>query len=152
MTGHQVFFIKRLLYVFCISMLGSVSLCVETEINLETIFPMLSYKKVIDTAMRIYSDLLILEKKHQRHEPFEELIDIIIGRMMRIQCYVKQLVHDYTVERTVSLDELEYLSHLFDYMEITSESFQTNQFPVLFNVWLSHLKNILTKDIEKHPL
>ena len=113
--------------------------------SLDALFPLPNYKKAIDTSMRIYSDLLILEEKAQRNERSEELVDIIVGRLVRMQSYIRQLINDYHTQKTVSYDELEYLSQLLEYMEITAEPLIHERFPILFNNWISRLKNELKK-------
>lgn len=127
-----------LLLFFCIG------LCAHDD-ALDALFPLPNYKKAIDTSMRVYSDLLILEEKAQRHERFEELVDIIVGRLVRMQSYIRQLIADYHVQKTVSRDELEYLAQLLEYMEITAEPLIHEQFPTLFNAWIMRLKDELKK-------
>ena len=113
------------------------------QADLDALFPLPNFKKVIDTGMRIYSDLLILEEKTQRHERSEELMDLIIGRLVRLQSYVKTLINDYYVTRTVTSEELEYLARLLEYMQVTAEPLVNEKFPTLFNVWIDRLKTDL---------
>lgn len=138
---------KQSIIVIC--MVGMIT---AQERSLESIFPLPSYKKVIDTCMRIYSDLLILEEKSQRNDRTDEVVDLIVGRLVRMESYITQLVIDYHQARTVSLEELDYLARLIEYMEITAEPLVKERFPVFFNTWLKGLKEDLCAVISAIPV
>jgi len=125
---------------------------IAQERPLDSIFPLPSYKKVIDTSMRVYSDLLILEEKSQRNDRVDEVVDLIVGRLVRMESYIKQLILDYHQSRTVSLEELDYLARLIEYMEITAEPLVKERFPAFFNTWLKGLKDDLRVVINTNPV
>lgn len=137
---------KRSIFCLLLTCLISFSAVAE-ELRIDDLFPLQNYKKVIDTCMRVYSDLLILEEKAQRGERVEELVDIIVGRLVRMQSYVKQLIHDFHIEKTVSSDELEYLGQLLAYMEVAAHATTNDRFPILFNTWVQRLKDDLSKAV-----
>ena len=137
---------KQSLFFICIS-----SFCVAQDINFDTLFVLPDFKKVVDTSMRIYSDLLILEEKAQRHERSDDLVDLIVGRLVRLQTYVRKLIYEYNIGKTVSFEELEYLSRLLEYMEITAEPLVKEQFPTLFNAWISAIKEEVKHNIIHPP-
>ena len=86
------------------------------------IFPFTSFKAVVDTCVRSYSDVLLLHDhiaNHERQEQIDESLDLLMGRLIRLQSYIEQVIYAYKFEATVSLDDLEYLIHMFEYLELT---------------------------------
>lgn len=119
----------------------------ETSIQFKGVFPFISYKKVIDTCMRAYSDLLVLEERTTHHERSDEQIDLLVGRLVRLQNYFNQLVDDYHHEATVSLDDLQYLIRVLEYMEVTAEHLPSDSVPVRLNHCILQLKKMLTDSL-----
>jgi hypothetical protein len=113
----------------------------------EGIFPLPSYKKVIDTAMRVYSDLLILEEKTTFCERSDEQIDMLVGRLVRLRSYINQVINEYRYEATVSIEDLYYLIRVLDYMEVTADHLSADSVPVKLNGVINELKGTLSRSI-----
>ncbi len=133
----------RMLLVLLSMGIGSYSGMRAQTSPLQEIYPFTSFKKVIDTSMRCYTDLLILEERLAAHERSEELVDLLVGRFTRLSTYIDQIVHDYKKEATILSEEIEYLIQLLEYMEITAESLKKETIPANLNVILVDLKNKL---------
>lgn len=111
--------------------------------NLNSIYPFNSFKSVIDTCMRSYSDALILHDRIANHERIDDLLDLLVGRLMRLESYIEQLIYAYRYEATVSFDELEYLMHMLDYLEITISETNYNKVGQGLNSIMERLKHEL---------
>ena len=94
--------------------------------------------------MRAYSDLLVLEERTTEYQRKDEQIDLLVGRLIRLQSYFNQLVYDYRYEATVSLDDLQYLVRVLEYMEITADHLPGDSVPVKLNQCIVQLKKMLT--------
>ena len=114
----------------------------------EQIFPFVSYKKVIDTCMRAYSDLLVLEEKHSEYEIRDDHIDLLVGRIMRLRSYIKQLIYERHHEATVTEEDLMYVHKVLEYMEITATHLSADSVPVKLNRLLIMLKKMVSDDLE----
>jgi hypothetical protein len=89
------------------------------ENHFHKVYPFNGFKLVVDTCMRSYSDALLLQDRIANHEKCDEILDLLVGRLIRLQSYVEQLIYAYKYEATVSFDELEYLMRMLDFLEIT---------------------------------
>ena len=69
--------------------------------------------------MRAYSDVLLLQDRAANHERIDELLDLLVGRLIRLQSYTEQLIYAYKYEATVTFDEIDYLVRMLEYLEIT---------------------------------
>ena len=133
------------LYVY-LSLLG-VGIIGAQEMNrcFHAVYPLNSFKTVIDTCMRSYSDALILQDRIANHDRIDDLLDILVGRLVRLESYIEQLIYAYRYEATVSFDELEYLMHLLEYLEITIA--ETNYHQVAQG--LNSITDRLKKDLKQ---
>ena len=113
------------------------------------IYPLNSFKLVIDTCVRSYSDALVLQEQAASGERIDELLDMLIGRLMRLQSYIDQLIYAYKYEATVSIDELEYLMQMIDYLDITVHQNVDTQINTGLNAITSKLKIDLKQAITK---
>ena len=111
--------------------------------SLYSIYPFNSFKSVVDTCMRSYSDVLILQDRIANHDRIDDLLDMLVGRLMRLESYIEQLIYSYRYEATVSFDELEYLMHMLDYLEITVAETNYHQIGHGLNAIMGRLKNDL---------
>ena len=93
--------------------------------------------------MRSYSDVLILQDRIANHDRIDDLLDMLVGRLMRLESYIEQLIYSYRYEATVSFDELEYLMHMLDYLEITVAETNYHQIGHGLNAIMGRLKNDL---------
>lgn len=85
------------------------------------IYPFNSFKGVVDTCVRSYTDVLLLHDEIANNEKTDEAIDLLVGRLMRLGSYIEQVIYAYKNEATVSFDELDYLMKMLEYLEITLE-------------------------------
>ena len=69
--------------------------------------------------MRSYTDVLLIQDRIYCNEKIDEQVDLLVGRLMRLQSYINQAIYAYRFEATVTYDELEYLLRMLDYLEIT---------------------------------
>jgi hypothetical protein len=132
----------RLLVVFSFFLFHYYSFSQQENV-FKPIFPFTSFKKVVDTGMRCYTDLLILEEQLMAHENCDELIDIIVGRLIRLTTYIDQILYDFKYEATILPEEIEYLIRLINYMEITAENIRHEGIPAALNIICEQLKNKL---------
>lgn len=109
-------FCYRILFV-CFFIFSSA--CALNQSDFHTIYPLTSFKVVVDTCMRAYSDVLLLQDRAANHERIDELLDLLVGRLMRLQSYTEQVIYAYKYEATVTFDEIDYLVRMLEYLEIT---------------------------------
>lgn len=69
--------------------------------------------------MRSYTDVLLIQDRLYCNEKIDEQLDLLVGRLMRLQSYIDQAVYAYRFEATITYDELEYLLRMLDYLEVT---------------------------------
>lgn len=69
--------------------------------------------------MRSYTDMLLIQDRVYCNEKIDEQVDLLVGRLMRLQSYIDQAVYAYRFEATITYDELEYLLRMLDYLEVT---------------------------------
>lgn len=84
-----------------------------------SLYPFNSFKSIVDTCMKSYTDVLIIQDRLFCNEKVDEQIDLLVGRLMRLKSYIDQAIYAYRFEATVTYDELEYLLRMLDYLEIT---------------------------------
>lgn len=135
----------KLCYLIGMYVLLFQGLIAHQDDHFRSLFPLPSYKRVIDTSMKLYSDVLILEEKAVRHDRCDDLVDLIVGRLVRLESYIKQLIEEYQSSRTVSGEELAYLARLLEYMQITTEQLAQEAFTGSFNACLDRLKGGLSQ-------
>ncbi len=111
------------------------------------IFPLSSFKLVIDTCMRSYSDVLLLQDKIANHEKINDLLDLLVGRLIHLESYVEQLIFAYNNDATVSYEELEYLMKLIEHLEITITETECQNFSEPLNEITNCLKMELKKTL-----
>ena len=114
------------------------------------IYPFNSFKVVVDTCMRSYSDVLILQDRITNNERVDEIIDLLVGRLIRLQSYVDQLAVSYKYEATVSYDEIDYLIRMLEYLEVTIAHSEYQYLVHGINSITSQLKNDLKKIITSY--
>ena len=107
------------------------------------VYPLNGFKLVVDTCMRSYTDALILQDRIANHEKFDEILDLLVGRLIRLQSYVEQLIYAYNYEATVSFDELEYLVRMLEYLELTLSDQAYQEIACVLNHLANHLKQEL---------
>lgn len=83
------------------------------------LYPFISFKSIVDTCMRSYTDVLLIQDRLYCNEKIDEQVDLLVGRLMRLQSYIDQAVYAYRFEATITYDELEYLLRMLDYLEVT---------------------------------
>ncbi len=113
----------------------------ENVHNLHSIYPFNSFKSVVDTCMRSYSDALLLQDRIANHDRIDDLLDTLVGRLMRLECYIEQLIYAYRYEATVSFDELEYLARMIEYLEITVSETNYHEVGHGLNAIMNRLKH-----------
>ena len=111
-----------------------------SESDFHTIYPLTSFKVVVDTCMRAYSDVLLLQDRAANHERIDELLDLLVGRLIRLQSYTEQLMYAYKYEATVTFDEIDYLIRMLEYLEITICENNYNQVSEALNRIAQRLK------------
>ncbi len=124
--------------------MGASSLfCNAHDNRFHKVYPFNGFKLVVDTCMRSYSDALLLQDRIANHEKCDELLDLLVGRLIRLQSYIEQLIYAYKYEATVSFDELEYLIRMLDYLEITLSDQAYHEISCALNHLANHLKQEL---------
>ncbi len=113
------------------------------ESKFHKVYPLNGFKVVVDTCMRSYSDALILQDRIANHEKCDEILDLLVGRLIRLQSYIEQLIYAYKFEATVSFDELEYLIRMIDYLELTLCDPAYQEISCTLNHLANHLKQEL---------
>ena len=137
----EPYFIKFIIFIiFCF--ISGVSFADDNPFH--KVYPLNGFKVVVDTCMRSYSDALLLQDRISNHEKCDELLDLLVGRLIRLQSYIEQLIYAYKYEATVSFDELDYLMRMLDYLEITLSD-QTYQ---EISSTLNHLANQLKRQLK----
>lgn len=111
------------------------------------VYPFNSFKIVIDTCVRTYSDALVLHDCMVNNEQYDELLDVLVGRLIRLQSYIEQLLYAYKYEATVTFEELDYLRAMLDYLEVTIEQADHKDIAHGLNTVTLHLKRILKEGI-----
>lgn len=138
-----------LLLFFCIPSMYALEQIKKSDFH--TIYPLSSFKLVVDTCMRAYSDALELHDRAANHERCDELLDLLVGRLMRLRAYIEQLMYAYRYEATVTFDELEYLIRLLDYLEVTITDTGYEHIAQALNHLMQQLKDEL-KNVLANPL
>lgn len=124
-----------------IYMFGFCMLSLHAQANhFHKVYPFNGFKLVVDTCMRSYSDALLLQDRIANHEKCDEILDLLVGRLIRLQSYVEQLIYAYKFEATVSFDELEYLARMLDYLELTLSDTAYKEISCTLNHLASQLK------------
>jgi hypothetical protein len=113
------------------------------ENHFHKVYPFNGFKLVVDTCMRSYSDALLFQDRIANHEKCDEILDLLVGRLIRLQSYVEQLIYAYKYEATVSFDELDYLVRMLDYLEITLSDEAYEEISCALNHIAHHLKRQL---------
>ena len=111
------------------------------------IYPFNSFKVVVDTCMRSYSDVLILQDRIANNERVDEIIDLLVGRLIRLESYVDQLAVAYKYEATVTYEEIDYLIRMLEYLEVTIAQHEYQYLVHGINSITLQLKNDLKKII-----
>lgn len=91
----------------------------HSEPLFNVLYPFTSFKSIVDTCMRSYTDILLIQDRLYCNEKIDEQVDLLVGRLMRLQSYIDQAVYAYRFEATITYDELEYLLRMLDYLEVT---------------------------------
>lgn len=107
------------------------------------IYPFNSFKKVVDTCMRTYTDVLILHDQIALQQKSDEQLDLLVGRLMRLQSYIEQLINAYRTEATISIDELDYLLQMIEYLEMTIDESEYKTIAHGLNCIMQRLKTEL---------
>jgi hypothetical protein len=111
---------RFVVYVFLLLFLSIGNNCAALSPSyFHHIYPFNSFKKVIDTCMRSYGDALALQDRITNRERYDDTIDLLVGRLIRLQSYIQQVIYAYQYEATVTFDELDYLLRMLDYLELT---------------------------------
>lgn len=117
------------------------------ENRFHKVYPLTGFKVVVDTCMRAYSDALVLQDRIANHERCDELLDLLVGRLIRLQSYIEQLIYAYKYEATVSFDEIEYLIQMIDYLELTLSDHAYKDIACSLNNIANHLKKELKQTL-----
>ncbi len=135
---------KYVIFIFFVLLFPSLH---AHEDRFHKVYPLTSFKVVVDTCMRVYSDALLLQDRIANHERCDELLDLLVGRLMRLQSYVEQLIYSYKYEATVSFDEIEYLIQMIEYLEITLSDHTYKDVACSLNNVANHLKKELKQTL-----
>lgn len=117
------------------------------ETKFHKVYPLNGFKLVVDTCMRSYSDALLLQDRISNHEKCDEILDLLVGRLIRLQSYIEQLIYAYKFDATVSFEELEYLIRMIDYLELTLSDPAYQEISCTLNHIANHLKCELKKTL-----
>ncbi len=117
------------------------------SVHFNKIYPLSSFKSVVDACVRSYSDVLLFQDRVGQHEKVDDLLDILVGRLMRLQSYLEQLRYGYQKEATVSFEELEYLMHMLEYLEVTVAENKSDTVTQGLNAIIESLKDNLKKTL-----
>jgi|GEM_PF-3033728 len=112
------------------------------------IFPLGSFKAVVDTCMRSYTDALMMQDRIAAREKIDELLDLIVGRLIRLQSYVDQIVVAYKKDATVTYDEIDYLVRMLEYLEVTLQCDEFQEIAHSLNMIITQLRNTLKNTID----
>lgn len=111
------------------------------------IYPFNSFKKVVDTCMRTYTDVLILQDQIALQQKSDEQLDLLVGRLMRLQSYIEQLIDAYRNEATICMDELNYLLQMIEYLELTIDENEHKALAQGLNAIMQRLKKELKQTL-----
>ncbi len=81
----------------------------KITVSFDRLFPSSSFKMVLDTCMQIWGDLKMLRECNQSDQDCSILSDGVIGKLARLNTYVKQMIREYKKKAFFSLDDAEYL-------------------------------------------
>lgn len=115
----------------------------QDNICFHNIYPFNSFKRVVDTCMRAYTDVLILHDQIALQQKSDEQLDLLVGRLMRLQSYIEQLINAYRLEATITMDELDYLLQMITYLELTIDENEYKSLAQGLNCIMQRLKNEL---------
>lgn len=104
------------------------------------LYPFTSFKSIVDTCMRSYTDVLLIQDRLYCNEKIDEQVDLLVGRLMRLNSYIDQAVYAYRFEATITYDELEYLLRMLDYLEVTITEQKYQQVYCSLNALISDFK------------
>lgn len=114
------------------------------------IYPLNSFKKVVDTCMRAYTDVLILQDQIALQQKSDEQLDLLVGRLMRLQSYIEQLINAYRTEATITIDELDYLLQMIEYLQMTIDENEYRSLAIGLNSIMQRLKGELKQALGLH--
>lgn len=112
----------------------------HSEPLFNVLYPFTSFKSIVDTCMRSYTDILHIQDRLYCNEKIDEQVDLLVGRLMRLQSYIDQAVYAYRFEATITYDELEYLLRMLDYLEVTITEQKYQQVYSSLNTLISDFK------------
>lgn len=120
----------------------------QSESLFNVLYPYTSFKSIVDTCMRSYTDVLHIQDRIYCNEKIDEQVDLLVGRLMRLKSYIDQAIYAYRFEATVTYDELEYLMKMLDYLEITISEQHYKQVYTSLNVLIADFKKQIRQALE----
>ena len=100
-------------YFLGLMVVAQVSSAVSSGALFHSVYPFASFKSIVDTCVKSYTDVLLIQDRLHAHEKIDEQVDVLVGRLMRLKSYIEQAIHTY--------EELDYLLRMLEYLEITFE-------------------------------
>lgn len=113
-----------------------------------SMYPFTSFKSIVDTCMRSYTDVLLIQDRIYCNEKIDEQVDLLVGRLMRLRSYIEQAIYAYRFEATVTYDELEYLLRMLDYLEVTINEQHYKQVYASLNVIITDFKKQIRQALD----
>lgn len=113
-----------------------------------SLYPFISFKSIVDTCMKSYTDVLLIQDRLYCHEKIDEQVDLLVGRLMRLKSYIDQAIYAYKHEATITYDELEYLLRMLDYLEVTIAEQSYKQIYDSLNVIISDFKKEIRQALQ----
>lgn len=110
--------VKKILILSCLLVFFSQMSAQDKRrrrINFESLFPPTTYKNALETSMQVWSDLVEWREDGLLTGSEEDVTDLIVGRLIRLQGYIQKLFSDHKIKKRIySNDDLSYLSSIID--------------------------------------
>lgn len=120
-------------------------------LRIDNAFERTSYGEILNTCMRIYADLLLLEELSVIDGRAQDLLDMLTGRLVRLHSYVHHITTMYRKEAILDSTDIAYLFSICEYFEVKSPHLVQDDIPVHLNVLIHEIKEALAQLNETSP-
>src|ERR1700691_1618091 len=120
-------------------------------LRIDNAFSRTSYGEMLNTCMKIYADLLLLEELSIVDERAQDLLDMLTGRLVRLHSYVQHITTMYRKEAILDSTDIAYLFSICEYFEVKSPQLVHDDIPVHLNVLINEIKEALAQLRDNSP-
>jgi hypothetical protein len=120
-------------------------------LRIDNAFSRTSYGEILNTCMKVYADLLLLEELSVVDERAQDVLDMLTGRLVRLHSYVQHITTMYRKEAILDSTDIAYLFSICEYFEVKSPQLIQDDIPVHLNVLIDEIKKALAQ-LRENPV